>query len=74
MKKDDYWLLYSFSIILLRWNNAPIQAAERHSQNIIIVKYGLKSASHGFSTDQSFNTGLKLTISLLIMKVRNFNP
>ena len=34
-------LIFFFSIVLLRGNNAPIQAAERHSQNIIIVKPGL---------------------------------
>ncbi|MFK4970911.1 LPXTG cell wall anchor domain-containing protein [Lactococcus garvieae] len=53
-------LIFFFSIVLLRGNNAPIQAAERHSQNIIIVKYGLTSASQGFSSEQSFNTGLKI--------------
>ncbi|MFK4934861.1 LPXTG cell wall anchor domain-containing protein [Lactococcus garvieae] len=53
-------LIFFFSIVLLRGNNAPIQAVERHSQNIIIVKYGLTSASQGFSSEQSFNTGLKI--------------
>lgn len=67
-------LIFFFSIILLRWNNAPIQAAERHSQNIIIVKYGLTSASHGFSTDQSFNTGLKINNIIIDNEGKELQP
>lgn len=67
-------LIFFFSIILLRWNNAPIQAAERHSQNVIIVKYGLTSASHGFSTDQSFNTGLKINNIIIDNEGKELQP
>lgn len=67
-------LIFFFSIILLRWNNAPIQAVERHSQNIIIVKYGLTSASHGFSTDQSFNTGLKINNIIIDNEGKELQP
>ncbi|NHI67936.1 LPXTG cell wall anchor domain-containing protein [Lactococcus formosensis] len=67
-------LIFFFSIVLLRWNNAPIQAAERHSQNIIIVKYGLTSSSRGFSTDQSFNTGLKINNIIIDNEGKEFQP
>ena len=67
-------LIFFFSIVLLRWNNAPIQAAERHSQNIIIVKYGLTSTSRGFSTDQSFNTGLKINNIIIDNEGKELQP
>lgn len=67
-------LIFFFSIVLLRWNNAPIQAAERHSQNIIIVKYGLTSSSRGFSTDQSFNTGLKINNIIIDNEGKELQP
>lgn len=67
-------LIFFFSIVLLRWNNAPIQAAERHSQNIIIVKYGLTSSSRGFSNDQSFNTGLKINNIIIDNEGKEFQP
>lgn len=67
-------LIFFFSIVLLRWNNAPIQAAERHSQNIIIVKYGLTSTSHGFSTNQSFNTGLKINNIIIDNEGKELQP
>lgn len=67
-------LIFFFSIVLLRWNNAPIQAAERHSQNIIIVKYGLTSTSHGFSTDQSFNNGLKINNIIIDNEGKELQP
>ncbi len=59
-KRRSLTLIFFFSIILLIWNITPIHAGENHSQNIIIVKYGLTSSSNGFSSEQNFNTGLKI--------------
>ncbi|WP_338999938.1 LPXTG cell wall anchor domain-containing protein [Lactococcus garvieae] len=67
-------LIFFFSIVLLRGNNAPIQAAERHSQNIIIVKYRLTSASQGFSSEQSFNTDLKINNIIIDNSGKELQP